>query len=141
MALYAIVFNITTPNRLSQWLALGASLLLALLLSFIWRFLVNLAAFWTPNAIGVGRFAFGATWVLSGFFLPLRFMPDWFVTLCHLTPFPEMVNTVVEIYLGLLTGPALIWALVRQLLWLLVLIGVSHLILRLGLRRLVIQGG
>ena len=44
---------------------------------------------------------------MSGFFMPLRFMPDWFVRLCDLTPFPSMVNTIVEMYLGLLKGPAL----------------------------------
>ena len=30
----------------------------------------------------------------------LGMLPDWFVTLCKLTPFPATVNTVVEVYLG-----------------------------------------
>ncbi len=139
--IYALIFDIVLPASLGQWIMLGAVLILSWLISFAWRFLVNLAAFWTPNALGVGRFAFGIAWVLSGFIMPLRFYPDWFVTITHLTPFPSMVNTVVEVYLGLLHGPALWAALGQQVLWLVILVGLGQVILRIGLRRLVIQGG
>ena len=141
MLIYASIFEITLPASPGRWAALGLALILGLLVSFAWRFLVNLAAFWTPNAVGVGRFAFGITWVMSGFFMPLRFFPDWFVTGCHLTPFPAMVNTIVEIYLGLLSGSMIIRALLEQTLWLIILILAGQLVLRAGVRRLVIQGG
>jgi ABC-2 type transport system permease protein len=141
VVLYAVVVRITVPGGLVQWLALAPSLLLCWLVSFAWRFLVNLSAFWTPNARGVGRFAFGIVWVLSGFYLPLRYYPDWFQRLCQFTPFPSMLNTSVEIYLGLLTGPALWQALVVQGLWAGALILSCQVILRAGMRSLVIQGG
>jgi ABC-2 type transport system permease protein len=79
--------------------------------------------------------------VLSGFYMPLRFFPDWFVTLTHFTPFPAMVNTIVEVYLGILTGPALLVALLGQGMWLIILVAAGQLVLRAGVRRLVIQGG
>ena len=138
---YALIFRITFPNSLGQWLALALALLLSWAVSFAWRFLVNLAAFWSPEARGIGRFAFSVALFLSGFFMPLRFMPDWFVTLCNLTPFPAMVNTVIEVYLGVLTGPALILALLAQAMWIVILVVVCHLVMRAGVRRLVIQGG
>lgn len=141
MAFYALVFDLTVPHRPEQWLALAVALVLGLLVSFSYRFLVNLAAFWSPNAVGIGRFAFGLVWTMSGFFMPLRFFPEWFVTLCNLTPFPSMVNTIVEIYLGKLAGVALLEALLVQLFWFLLLAAVSQVALRAGVRRLVIQGG
>lgn len=139
--LYALVVRITTPTTAGQWFVLGVSLLLSWLVSFAWRFLVNLSAFWTPNARGVGRFAFGLVWVLSGFYMPLRYFPDWFQTICQLTPFPAMVNTNVEIYLGLLSGVELAQALATQVLWAVVLILACQALLRVGVRSLVIQGG
>jgi ABC-2 type transport system permease protein len=141
MVLYAFVVQITMPTTAWQWFVLSFSLLLSWLVSFAWRFLVNLSAFWTPNARGVGRFAFGLVWVLSGFYMPLRYFPDWFQTLCQLTPFPAMVNTSVEIYLGLLAGVALAQALALQALWATVLILACQALLRVGIRSLVIQGG
>jgi ABC-2 type transport system permease protein len=141
MLAYAIVFGITVPHTTMQWLALAAALWLGWLVSFAWRFLLNLSAFWTPNAIGVARFGFVLSWFMSGFLMPLRFFPDWFVQICYLTPFPHTVNTVVEIYLGLLSGPEILMALGGQALWAAVLIAVGHLVLRLGIRKLVILGG
>ncbi|MEZ4862583.1 MAG: ABC-2 family transporter protein [Caldilineaceae bacterium] len=141
MIIYGLFFEITRPQGWVQWTALWFSIVLSWLLSFAWRFLVNLTAFWTPNAIGVGRFAFGIAWVLSGFYMPLRFFPTGFQTFCYLTPFPSMVNTTIEIYLGLLHGPALIQALVVQCGWILVTIWACRLVLRAGVHRLVIQGG
>jgi ABC-2 type transport system permease protein len=79
--------------------------------------------------------------VLSGFYLPLRYYPDWVQRLCQFTPFPSMLNTSVEVYLGLLTGPALWQALAVQVLWAAALILACQVILRAGMRSLVIQGG
>jgi ABC-2 type transport system permease protein len=141
MIAYALFFDIVLPHSLEQWLALAAALGLSWLISFSWRFLINLAAFWTPNALGVGRFGFTLSYFLSGFIMPLRFFPVWFIQLCYLTPFPHMINTIVETYLGVLTGPALVQALLGQLLWLIILISAGQILLRAGVRRLVIQGG
>ena len=141
MVAYALFFELATPATAEQWLAFALALAFAFVISFAWRFLVNLSAFWTPNAVGVGRFAFTLSMFLSGFFMPLRFFPDWFVTMCNLTPFPAMVNTPMEVYLGVLRGPELLAALAWQVVWCVILVGVCYAVLRAGVRRLVIQGG
>ena len=73
--------------------------------------------------------------------MPLRFFPAWLVRLAYLTPFPHLVNTVVEVYLGLLQGPALVRALLSQARWAAVLVVAGQLLLRVAVRRLVILGG
>lgn len=138
---YALLFDITVPQSLGQWLALAVAVVLAWLVSFSFRFLVNLTAFWIPNATGIARFAFILTWFFSGFLMPLRFFPEWFVKLSSYTPFPYMVNTVIEVYLGLVSGRELYFALISQLTWALILILVGQFVLRAGVRRLVILGG
>jgi len=141
MLAYALMFDITTPQSAGQWMLVGIALLLGLLVSFAWRFLVNVAAFWTPDARGLGRLAFTLSWFLSGFVMPLRFFPEWFVKLAKLTPFPSMVNSVIEVYLGVLSGPEIAQILLTQALWVVFLFGAGQLVLRAGVRRLVIQGG
>lgn len=138
LGLYALFLDLKAPHN---GLAILTSVLLAFLNSFAWRFLVNLAAFWTPNAIGVGRFAFSLTIIFSGFFLPLRFYPEWFVKLCYLTPFPAMVNTPIELYLGLVSGRDTSIAVMGQIFWFLALLALGNLVLRAGIKHLVIQGG
>ena len=52
-----------------------------------------------------------------------------------------MVNTIMEVYLGILTGPDLWRALLLQVVWVLVLVGLCQIVLRIGVRKLVLQGG
>ncbi len=141
MLIYALIFGITVPHGPVQILALLFTLVLAWLLSFAYRFLVNLAAFWSPDAKGIGRFAFVIVLFFSGFLMPLRFFPEWVQTLAYLTPFPHMLNTVVEVYLGALTGPALLEALLMQALWTAALVALCAFVLSRATRRLVILGG
>jgi ABC-2 type transport system permease protein len=141
VAAYSFFYPITLPRSTSQWLGFSLAMFLGLLVSFSYRFLVNLSAFWVPNAIGIGRLGFFLPLFLSGFIIPLRFMPDWFARLCWITPFPHIITTIVEVYLGLLTGNQMLYSLGYQLLWFGVLFLTCQLVLRLGIRRLVILGG
>jgi ABC-2 type transport system permease protein len=141
MIIYALIFKITYPESFMQWMALFVALFLSWLISFSYRFLVNLTAFWSPDARGIGRFAFIIVMFFSGFLMPLTFLPDWVQTLAYVTPFPHMLNTIVEIYLGALTGVNVIWALLAQLAWAVGLMVLCQWVLRRGTRRLVILGG
>lgn len=141
MGIYALIFELTYPSTGLQWLAVLASLGLAWLVSFSWRFLVSLTAFWSPNAQGYLRFFFGLSWILSGFAFPLRYFPDWFQSLAYSTPFPALVNTPIELYLGQLPATEWLPALAYQMVWGVILTLAGHLMLRAGIRRLVIQGG
>lgn len=141
MLLYALVFELTTPASALAWLALLLAVALSWLVSFSFRFLVNLASFWTPNALGVGRFFFFGSLFFSGFMMPLDFFPQPVQQIAAATPFPYMVDTVVEVYLGLTSGWQLVQALLLQCVWALALILAGQLLLRRGVRRLVILGG
>lgn len=141
MMAYALFLDLSYPSTLEQWMALPIALFLSWLVSFAWRFLVNLAAFWTPNATGIGRFFFILSWFFSGFLMPLRYYPQWVQTLSQLTPFPSMLNTILDLYIGVLHGPELWRALGAQVLWIGVLIGAAQVVLRAGVKRLVILGG
>ena len=141
MVIFALIFDVVMPASVVQWVGFGLSLILSWLVMFSWHFMINLTAFWTPNAHGVARLGYAFVALLSGFIMPLRFFPDWFITLANFTPFPHIVNTSVEIYLGILKGSAVWVALGQQMLWAAILIGLGQIILRVGIRKLVIQGG
>lgn len=139
--LYAPFFTLTYPDSPLQWSSLFVVMLLSWLVSFSWRFVVNLAAFWTPNAMGIGRFLFILSWFFSGFLMPLRYYPDWLIRIANLTPFPSTVNVVMDTFIGILNGPELVQAILAQLVWLIILLTAGQLLLRAGQRRLVILGG
>jgi ABC-2 type transport system permease protein len=141
MLLYALIFDISYPKNALQWVAVSIAFILSWLISFSWRFLVNLTAFWTPNTFGISRFAYGLSWVLSGFAMPLTFFPSWFQSIADATPFPSMVYTIIEIYLGIASGNQILLLLLGQVFWLLILILIAKVTLSAGIRRLVVLGG
>ncbi len=133
-----LFFAIRVPNNFWQWLAVLLSLGLAMCLSFAFRFIVNLAAFWSPDAKGIARFAFIVLGFASGFLMPLRFFPDWLQQILALTPFPHMMNSTIEIYIG---SNKTLELLALQLFWAIVLTLIAQLILARATKRLVILGG
>jgi ABC-2 type transport system permease protein len=141
MMIFIVFFGASVPTSFSQWMLLTISTLLALLLSFSWRFLASAIAFWTTDAVGWMRIASFGILLPTGFMLPLAFMPVWLQTLCYLTPFPGMINTPVDIYLGRTEGSRALIFIGLQLFWLLVLMAVGRLAAHAGRRKLTIQGG
>ncbi len=139
--LYALVFPIYLPESGGQWALFLLSLTLALLLSFAWNFVVNLSAFWVMDAIGVIRMAGLVHMFLSGFLVPAAFFPPWLRLVSRLTPFPAIVNTPLEVYLGIAQGSQALQQLAEQAIWLLLMMGAGRLILTRGTHKLVIQGG
>ncbi len=141
MLICAVLFPIAFPSSLTQWIALIVAMALGLLVSFAFRFIVNLAAFWSPDARGIARFAFMLSMFASGFLMPLRFFPDWLQTALLFTPFPYIMNTIIEVYIGSLDGAKLLEALTQQAFWAVAMVLLAHTILARASRRLVILGG
>jgi ABC-2 type transport system permease protein len=141
LVISSLIFQIKIPSSLTQFLALLLSMILALTISFAIRFIYNLAAFWSPDARGFARFASVFGMFASGFFMPLRFFPDWVQQVLNFTPFPHVMNTIIEIYVGSFSGSRLLEALLVQTLWAVVLVILANAILARASKRLVILGG
>jgi ABC-2 type transport system permease protein len=139
--LYVPFFDLATPGSPSAWIGVAAIVALSWAVSFSWRFLVNLAAFWSPNAQGIGGFFFVTSWFLSGFLMPLRYYPDWVAEIANLTPFPYMMNVVMDAFVGVLSGTEMAAVILIQVGWIAALTLTSQVVLRAGVRRLVILGG
>jgi ABC-2 type transport system permease protein len=141
MVIFVVAFGASVPTSLEQWLLLIISTLLALLLSFSWRFLASSIGFWTTDAVGWMRLASLGILLPTGFTIPLAFMPVWLQVLCYLTPFPGFINTPVDIYLGRTTGSTAFVLIALQLGWLIVLVALGRFAAYAGRRKLTIQGG
>ena len=137
----ALVFDVFVPEGPLLWAAFGVSLVLAVVASFAFRFLFNLAAFWLLDYRGVGLMAMVASTFFSGQIVPLAFFPDWLETLAWALPFAAMVQAPIEIWLGHARGAELASLLALQAFWAVALLLLGRLVFAAGLRKLVIQGG
>jgi ABC-2 type transport system permease protein len=137
----ALAFDVLVPRDPRVWLAFVVSVVLAVVVSFAFRFLFNLAAFWLLDYRGVGMLAITASTFFSGQIVPLAFFPHWLEVLAWGLPFASMVQAPIEVFLGHAEGVELAGLLALQTFWAAALLLLGRVVLAAGLRKLVIQGG
>ena len=137
----AIVFDLTGPANPLVWLAFGLSVVLAVALSYAWRFLYNSSAFWVLHYRGPAVMAMLLANLFSGFIIPVGFFPDWLKAIAYATPFPAMVQMPIDVFVGKAGGLEALFTLGVQLAWLVGLLVACRIVFAAGTRRLVIQGG
>jgi ABC-2 type transport system permease protein len=136
-----LVFGAELPPDAALWLAFFPSLVLAVTVSFAWRFCLNLTAFWLLDYRGVAGMSNLVAILLSGFLVPVAMFPDSIRTIVYLLPFASMVAIPIDIFLGKLGGEELAAALLLQAFWAVAMLALGRLVLAAALRKLVVQGG
>lgn len=123
------------------WAAGLAAVLLAVLVSYLARFLLQCAAFWIIETRGLLNLYAGSAAILSGLIMPLGLMPDWLKALAWASPFPALMQVPADLLGGRATGGAALQLLGVQLAWVLALTVAGRVALAAGSRRLVVAGG
>jgi ABC-2 type transport system permease protein len=136
-----LAFGLRWPQAPLTWLAFAVSVTLAVTVSFAWRFLVNVSAFWTTDARGLGNVTSGIISLLSGLLVPLTYFPAQWQPLLQALPFAGLLQVPADVFLERLTGLALWGALGQQALWAALLLAAARLALAAAERRVVVQGG
>jgi ABC-2 type transport system permease protein len=138
VAIGAISFGIRMPERPTTWLLLMVALALAVVVSSQLRFLVNLSAFWLLDHRGVVAIASTVIMLLSGFIVPLAFLPPWAESLARALPFAAMLQVPNDVFLE---RPEVWSGIATQFLWSGILIVSARTVLSAARRKVVIQGG
>ncbi len=137
-AVGALFYNLAVPGAVNTWVAFFVSVNLAILVSFGWRFLLNLTAFWYLDVRGTNMLAMLALNFFSGLLVPLAFFPEWLRAIAEWLPFRAFVMIPVEVFLGQRSPGN---ALAIQLVWVAVMFLLGKLMVHLSVRKVVVQGG
>jgi ABC-2 type transport system permease protein len=136
-----LAFGITLPTDPLTWLATVPSIILAIAVSFGWRFILNLTTFWWIDHRGVASTSMLVAVLFSGFLVPIAMWPDGVREVVYALPFASMVAIPIDIFLGKLRGVDLLAALALQAFWAVVMLALGRLVLSAALHKLVVQGG
>ena len=142
VAVGAFFFTLYVPSRVLTYPLFVLSVLLAVLVCFAARFLVNAAAYWLLDVRGVTTvWNFGAT-LLGGLAFPLHFLPAWLVTTLWVgTPFPSMLQAPLDVIVERGSTAHLLAMVAGQAAWAAALLGLCRLVQARATAKLVIQGG
>lgn len=134
-------YRLTMPKDIKFFGLFLVSMCLALFVTVSFCMLVYILSFFTISPQGLRMILTGAVELLSGSTIPLPFIPNPIRGIIELLPFASMQNVPLRIYSGNLAGDKMMYALILQLFWILILILLGKVISRLAERRVVVQGG
>jgi ABC-2 type transport system permease protein len=141
MLIGVLFFGVGLSPHPALYALAPVTITLAVAVSFACRFLVNLAAFWLLDVRGVLTLYMVASNVLAGLIVPVHWFPRWMRVIADASPFPSMLQAPVDVLSGRVSGWSAVGTVAVQALWLAVMLTFGRVVLRRGLRRLVVQGG
>jgi ABC-2 type transport system permease protein len=121
------------------WFAL--SLVLTALLQFFISFTMALLAFWVLEVSTFIFIVFAFEYIAGGHMFPLDILPPALNQALHFTPFPYQLFFPVNIYLGRVTGDALLHGLLVQAAWVVAAYGLARFVWSRGIRKYAAVGG
>jgi ABC-2 type transport system permease protein len=140
--LFAILIGqLSPPASVGHALLAIVALFLGLTVAATIFATVTISLLWTVSGEGLDRIGGPLVFFLSGMVLPLPFFPAWAQPIIRALPFRGMIDVPFRIYLGDLSHAEIVVGLMQQIVWIVIFCIIGRLMLRLGLKRLVIQGG
>ncbi|MBQ7775792.1 MAG: ABC transporter permease [Lachnospiraceae bacterium] len=143
----ACAFLMPQPYRMSLPVSIEAfglfilTMILGLGVTIAFCMLVYMLCFFTISPQGWRMVLVGAVDFLSGNIIPLPFFPEKYLRLAEMLPFAYMQNVPFRIYCGDLAGDDVLIAVLKQMIWLVMLILSGTLVWKRVEYKIVIQGG
>jgi len=134
-------YRMDLPVSVAAGLAWVGATFLALLLGCAVGNLMTLSTLWTLAGDGMTRIVPTIIMVFSGLLVPLAYFPDWSQTLLKVLPFAGLVDIPFRFYLGTLPAAAFWQFALLEIGWTVALVLLGIHLLRLALKRVVVQGG
>lgn len=136
VALFALFhFDVFLQGNPKVLAVFSLATLLALFLSCLISFVVNLIAFWSREASGP---RFVLEWIMyftSGQFFPLNILSPILYGVVIVLPFAYILFVPIQMYLGRLTSIQMVGAIFVQLLWIGILSLITHFVWKKGVAR------
>lgn len=141
MLLLILVLGISPPADIYAAIGFALSLTIGFLVAFSLNSIVMMISFLTTNTFGVQLVKRAIVDIFAGTLIPFEFFPVWLKSIVDYLPFQSMAYIPLSIYTGKLSGAAMLQALGEQIIWALIMIGISRLLWMRAAKRLSINGG
>lgn len=111
----------------------GIILLLGLSVSYVFKMLIGITAFWTTDYYGTQNLVDVLTIIFGGYILPLGLYPEIFRDVAYAFPFAYITYFPIAAIDGIFTIPELLRIVAAQLVWIFVLGTLFHIFWKKGL--------
>ncbi|MCR8642484.1 ABC-2 family transporter protein [Paenibacillus sp. N1-5-1-14] len=135
--LYYFMFSLSLPNQVSTYLWTTLALVMAAYISICIQYMIGLISMWTTESRWLYWVNYALSMLISGFFIPIEWLPAWLRTISLASPYPSMLYYPTNLYLGRI-APSVLFI---SLLWCIGFTFFCLLMTRFLQRKLEVQGG
>ena len=132
---------VVPPADVTTGILFAVSIVLAALLQFFLAYTMALLAFWVLDVSTFIFIQFAFEYICSGHLFPLDILPPALSTTLQLTPYPYLCYFPASVYLGRVTGDALIQGFLIQTAWVILGYALARWVWARGIRRYSAAGG
>lgn len=136
-----ILFKLLPPFSFQMFAIFLISGMLGYLVLYCLNFIVWITSFWFYNTFSLVTIKDALVLLMSGALIPLWFMPQWLYDFIKLTPFDSIYFIPISIYLGQVPAGEIVFDLLKQVVWIMLLGTIGHFLWMAAKRKLVLQGG
>lgn len=136
-----LFFEISPPTDLSAGIATLISSILGFFIFAEINFLIGLLSFFLYSIRGIMRAKYFFIQLCSGLLIPISFLPDLVQKLLYILPFQAISYIPIQIYLGKISGNAIINNIILQIFWVFILLILGDLFWKKASQVLYVQGG
>lgn len=134
-------YGLKPPDSLAAGAAWIISMCFALLLGCAIGNIMSISTIWTLSGLGMQGIVPALIMVFSGVIVPLLYYPDWAQGILRYLPFSSLLDIPLRFYLGVLPVLDLPSFVLIQITWTIAFMVLGILLLKAGMKRVVIQGG
>ena len=134
-------FGLILPKDIFTFVLFIISMIAAFILVNLYCTFYYIFGFYTINSSGIRLFGSAIVDLLAGFIIPLPFLPAPILKVVNLLPFASMQNTTFFIYSGYISKEEAVYKICTQLFWIVIFYITGKLLIKNGLKKVIVQGG
>lgn len=137
----SIFCGLVLPANLIDFILCVLVIILGIPITFFIQMIVGTIGFYTNSIWGMQILRRAIIQIFSGIVAPINLFPIWFQNLSKWLPFKELIYTPINIWLGQVPYSEIIFVIVKQILWGIILYFIAKLFFNHSVKKLTINGG
>lgn len=137
----SIFWPVAMPHSITNLLLFIFIILLSIPITFFLQMIVGTVGFYSNSIWGMQILRKAIISIFSGVIAPLTLFPKWFQTISNFLPFKELIYTPINIYLGQVTMNEILFIIVKQIIWGILLYIIAKVFFEHAIKKVTINGG
>ncbi len=137
----SLTWGIALPINFANFSLAVFVIILGIPITFFIQMIVGTVGFYSSSIWGMEIFKRATISIFSGAIAPITLFPNWFQSLSNILPFKELIYTPVNIWLGQVQTEEIIFVVIKQILWGILLYFIAKIFFNHAIKKITINGG